>query len=561
MDTIKKFLPFVKKQSQYIGEEWNTTYHLPLTTYHLRFCLVFPDLYEIGMSNLGMQILYNILNKNGHIVCERAFSPEQDMEELIRKNNLPLFSIETKTPLNEFDIIGFNIQHELCYTNILNILDLAKIPLKTKDRMGTVRKGQSPLIIAGGPACVNPLPLSEFIDAFVIGDGEDIITKITNYRLQITDKTELLSKLSEIPSVYVPSFYPVRSGPHQADHDTSNGVHDGKKFIKKNVVDLETAEYPMKPIVPFLNTVQNRLNVEIMRGCSRGCFFCQASKLYSPRRIRSKEKILEIIEKGLASTGYDEISLLSLSTSDYPEINELMDDVLKICIPKNVAVALPSLRCNPASVDLAAKTRVFKKTSLTFAPEAGTERLRKHIGKFITDAEILETTNYAHKSGWRLIKLYFMLGLPTETNEDIEGIVSLVRSIKKQTPQLNLNITISPFVPKPHTVFEREKFFGFEYFNEKKLYLKKKLPAEVKSHKPEMSTIEAVFARGDEKLCSVLEAAHKNGCKFDNWNESFSYEKWLDAFSKCNINPDNYLKEIVVADSSASVLPWGFIEL
>ena len=273
--------------------------------------------------------------------------------------------------------------------------------------------------------------------------------------------------------------------------------------------------------------------------------------------MKKLERILEIIEKGLASTGYDEISLLSLSTADYPNINELMDDVLKVCVAKKVAVALPSLRCHPSSVDLAAKTLVFKKTSLTFAPEAGTERLRKHIGKFITDAEILETTNYAHKSGWRLIKLYFMLGLPTETNEDIEGIVSIVKSIKKQTPQLNLNITISPFVPKPHTVFEREKFFNTDYFNEKRVYLKKKLPAEVKSHKPEMSTIEAIFARGDEKLCSVLEAAHKNGCKFDNWNETFSYEKWLEAFSKCSINPTDYLKET----EPAKPLPWSFIEL
>jgi len=533
---IENLLPFVKKPSQYIGEEWNSIVRSPKSEVRspLRFCLVFPDLYEIGMSNLGMQIIYNILNKTESVVCERAFSPMQDMEEILRKKGQVLFSIETKAPLNEFDIIGFNIQHELCYTNILNILDLAKIPLKTKQR-----SGKYPLIIAGGPACVNPLPISEFIDAFVIGDGEDIVLQIADCRLQIADKVELLKKLSEIPSVYVPSF------------------HDGKKTIKKNIVDLESAQYPTNPVVPFLNITQNRLNVEIMRGCARGCSFCQASKLYSPRRIRSKEKILEIIEKGLASTGYDEISLLSLSTSDYPKVNELMDEVLKICVQKKVAVSLPSLRCHPSSVDLAAKTLVFKKTSLTFAPEAGTERLRKHIGKFITDAEILETANYAHKSGWRLIKLYFMLGLPSETDEDIEGIVSIVKSIKKQTPQLNLNITISPFVPKPHTVFEREKFFNTDYFNEKRIYLKKKLPAEVKSHKPEMSTIEAIFARGDESLCSVLLAAYQNGCKFDNWNEFFSYEKWLDAFSKCSINPEDYLKEI----EKSKTLSWNFIEL
>ncbi|MFA5778688.1 MAG: radical SAM protein [Elusimicrobiota bacterium] len=542
---LEKILPFVKKPSQYIGEEWNSN-RQPLTANRppLKFCLVFPDLYEIGMSNLGMQIIYNILNKTEFVVCERAFSPAADMEMILRKNNLPLFSIETKAPINEFDIIGFNIQHELCYTNILNILDLSKIPLKTNQRGDS--QFQYPLIIAGGPACVNPLPISEFIDAFVIGDGEDVVIQISNlaYRQaglksKISNKSELLKELSEIPSVYVPSF------------------HDGKKIIKKNIVDLESAEYPVNPVVPFLNITQNRLNVEIMRGCARGCSFCQASKLYSPRRFRSKERILEIIECGLASTGYDEISLLSLSTSDYPKINELMDDVLKVCLQKKVAVALPSLRCHPSSVDLAVKTLVFKKTSLTFAPESGTERLRKHIGKFITDAEILETTNYAHKSGWRLIKLYFMLGLPTETNEDIEGIVSIVKSIKKQTPQLNLNITISPFVPKPHTVFEREKFFNPDYFNEKRIYLKKKLPAEVKSHKPEMSVIEAIFARGDEKLCPVLEAAHKNGCKFDNWNETFSYEKWLDAFSKCSINPEDELKEI----ENSKTLPWDFIKL
>lgn len=535
---IENFLPFVKKPSQYVGEEWNSTRHLPLATRHLRFCLVFPDLYEIGMSNLGMQIIYNILNKTESVVCERAFSPAADMETILRKNNLPLFSIETKTPLSEFDIIGFNIQHELCYTNILNILDLSKIPLKTKQRGET--QFQYPLIIAGGPACVNPLPVSEFIDAFVIGDGEDVILNIIErFKDLKIERLKILEELAKIPSVYVPSF------------------HDGKKTIKKNIVDLESAQYPTSPVVPFLNITQNRLNVEIMRGCARGCFFCQASKLYSPCRIRSKGKILEIIDRGLASTGYDEISLLSLSTSDYPKINELMDEVLKVCAAKKVAVALPSLRCQPSSVDLAAKTLVFKKTSLTFAPEAGTERLRKHIGKFITDAEIFQTLNYAYKSGWRLLKLYFMLGLPSETDEDIEGIVSIVKSIKKQTPQLNLNITISPFVPKPHTVFEREKFFDTDYFNEKRIYLKKKLPAEVKSHKPEMSAIEAIFARGDKKLCPVLETAYKNGCKFDNWNEFFSYEKWLDAFSKCNTNPDDYLKEI----EKSKALFWSFVEL
>lgn len=541
---IEKLLPYVKKPTQYIGHEWNSVrsssiVHRP----SLKFCLIFPDLYEIGMSNLGIQILYNILNKTENVVCERAFAPMQDMEEILRKNNLPLFSIETKTPLNEFDIIGFSIQHELCYTNILNILSLSKIPLKSKER-----DEKCPLVIAGGPACVNPLPIKDFIDAFVIGDGEDVIkeigdctrlTKTVGQGLEIGDKELLLKKLSEIPSVYVPS--------HQ----------NTKQTIKKNTVDLEAADYPVSPVVSFLNVTQDRLNIEIMRGCPRKCFFCQASNVYSPYRIRSKKKILEIIEKGLAATGYDEMSLLSLSTSDYPHINELMDSVMEICSKKKVAVALPSLRCHSSAVDLAVKTKSFKKSSLTFAPEAGTERLRQHIGKFITDEEILKTTDYAYKSGWRLIKLYFMLGLPTETDEDIEGIVALVKNIKKQSPQLNLNITVSPFVPKPHTAFEKERFFGLDYFNKKKNYLKRKLPAAVKFHKPEMALIEAVFAKGDEKLNSVLETAYKNGCKFDQWNEEFSYEKWCDAFSKCNINPADYLKEI---DSSAT-LPWDFIKL
>ncbi|MBN1384963.1 MAG: TIGR03960 family B12-binding radical SAM protein [Elusimicrobia bacterium] len=539
---IEKFLPYVKKPTRYIGQEWNSMVRSPKSPPRriqglVKFCLVFPDLYEIGMSNLGLQILYNILNKSENVVCERAFSPEYDMEEILRENNLPLFSIETKAPLNKFDIIGFNIQHELCYTNILNILDLAKIPLRSKERDGSL--SEYPLIVAGGPACVNPLPIKDFIDAFVIGEGEDVILKITNYKLQISNKLELLKKLSEIPCIYVPS------------------LHDGKKTIKKNTVDLETSDYPVSPIVPFLDVTQNRLNVEIMRGCSRACFFCQASKTYSPRRIRSKKKLLKIIKEGLISTGYDEVSLLSLSTSDYPYINELMDSVMEICLEKRVAVALPSLRCHPSSVDLAVKTRSFKKTSLTFAPEAGTERLRRKIGKFITDDEILKTTEYAFKSGWRLIKLYFMVGLPTETDEDIEGIVSLVRNVKKQTPQLNLNITVSPFVPKPHTAFEREKFFNLSYFNEKKKYLKIKLRAEVKFHKPEMSLIEAVFAKGDERLNDVLEAAYKNGCRFDQWNERFLYEKWCNAFFKCGINPDDYLKEITDSRS----LSWDFIQL
>ncbi|MDD5687317.1 MAG: TIGR03960 family B12-binding radical SAM protein [Elusimicrobia bacterium] len=541
---IEKLLPYVKKPSQYIGQEWNSVVRSPKSEvqYPLKFCLVFPDFYEIGMSNLGIQILYNILNKNKDIICERAFVPQEDMAEILRKNNLPLFSIETKTPLNEFDIIGFNIQYELCYTNILNILDLSKIPFKTKERIDLEKntKQKYPLIIAGGPACVNPLPLSEFIDAFVLGDGEDVILKIIEkFKDSKIEKLKILEELAKIQSVYVPI------------------LHDGKKVIEKSTVDLEIAEYPVRPVVPLLDTTQNRLNIEIMRGCARRCLFCQASKLYSPQRIRSKEKILEILQKGLDSTGYDEVSLLSLSTSDYPGIDELINSVLDICLKKKVAVSLPSLRCQPSSVDLASKTRVFKKTSLTIAPEAGTERLRKYIGKSITDVEILETTKYANKLGWHLIKLYFMIGLPTETAEDIDGIVSLVRNIKNQTPQLNLNITISPFVPKAHTVFEREQFFGLDYFNEKQNYLRKKLPAKIKTHKSEMSLIEAVFARGDEKLGDVLTTAYKNGCRFDQWSESFSYDKWLDAFKKCNINPNDYLKKI----EDSKTLPWSFIKL
>ena len=532
---IEKYLSFIKKPAQYIGREWNAIYKKnPDNSKLLKFCLVFPDIYEIGMSNLGLQILYNILNKRDDVFCERAFSPEQDMEDVLKNNNLPLFSIETKTPLNEFDIVGFNIQHELCYTNILNILSLSKIPLKSNER-----NDNNPLIIAGGPACVNPLPISDYIDAFVVGDGEDIINKIVDLKLKTKNKQELLKELSKIDSIYVPL------------------LHDGKKIIEKNIVDLETAEYPVKPLVPFMNITQNRISVEIMRGCARGCSFCQASKLYHPRRIKSKEKILEIIEKGIASTGYDEISLLSLSTADYPQINELMDSVMRICLKKRVAVSLPSLRCHPSSVDLATKTRTFKKTSLTFAPEAGTERLRKHIGKFLTDAEILETAGYSFKSGWRLIKLYFMIGLPTETEADIEGIVSLVRSIKKQTPQLNLNISISPFVPKPHTVFEREKFFGLNYFSEKRDFLKRKLSTAVKFHKPEISMLEAIFARGDKNLNPVLLTAFENGCKFDQWNEKFLYQKWLDAFKENKIELNDYLKEI----ESSKVLPWSFIKL
>ncbi|MEW6557639.1 MAG: TIGR03960 family B12-binding radical SAM protein [Elusimicrobiota bacterium] len=536
---IENLLPFVKKPAQYIGQEWNSKVRSQKSEVRsqIRFCLIFPDLYELGMSNLGIQILYSILNHHPDVICERAFAPMADMEALLRKEGLPLFSIETKTPLNQFDILGFSIQHELCYTNILNILNLSNIPVESENRNS--QSSTYPLIIAGGPACVNPLPLSDFIDAFVIGDGENIITQIADYRLQIADKQELLKKLAEISSVYVPL------------------LDNKEKIVKKNTVDLQTTQYPTEPVVPYLNITQNRLNVEIMRGCPRGCLFCQASKIYSPKRIRSKEKILEIIEKGLHRTGYDEISLLSLSSSDYPQINDLMDVVVKLCYQKKVAVALPSLNCQRSSLQLAEKTRIFKKTSLTFAIEAGTERLRKYIGKFVSDDEILATTGSACKAGWRLIKLYFMLGLPTETDTDIDGIVILVKNIKKQAPQLNLNITISPFVPKPHTAFEREQFFGIDYFNEKKNYLKKNLAANVKFHNPEMSLIEAVFARGDKKLNNLLKEAYKNGCKFDQWNEHFSAELWRSAFANVGINPLDYLKKT----EKSVVLPWDFIKL
>ena len=429
----------VSKPSRYIGYEWNS-YHKSWTENNIKICFCFPDLYEIGASNLGIEILYHIVNSREDSLAERCFAPELDMEELLRKENIPLFSLESKSPINKFDLIGFSLQYELCFTNVLNILDLGKIPVFKKDR-----KEIFPLIIAGGPICSsNTKPVEDFFDFFVIGEAEEIIHKIidtinnfkNNNKQNKQNKNDLLKNLSEIEGVYIPEF---------------------KKDIKRITVDIEKSFYPVKFIVPYTQTVHNRLNIEISRGCVYKCNFCQATNLYHPWRERSIEKIMYLIKEGIENTGYEQFSLGSFSVSNYSKIDNLMINVSDFSKRTKTFFSVPSLRCNLKSIRILKYLILPRRSGLTFAIEAGTERLRKFINKDISEQDIFETLSEVNKLGWKLVKLYFMIGLPTETQEDIDGIVKLVKKIKNSFPKLEFNITVSPFVPKPKTPFENFK--------------------------------------------------------------------------------------------------------
>ena len=561
---FEELLDKVEKPGRYTGKEFNEIVK-EKNKFVVKIALAFPDLYEIGMSYLGFKILYEIINRRDDAVAERVFSPAVDMEKLLRNRQLPVFSLETYRPLNSFDIVGFTIQHELCFSNILNLLDLGQIPLRSEDR-----KEEDPLIIAGGPGAFNPEPLTHFIDLFVIGEGEEIIEEIIEIYKKWQEKkqsrTELLKKLAHIDGIYIPSHYEVSYFEDGKIKSITPKQKQIPPLIKKRLISNfnQASSCPLFPIVPNIKVVHDRINLEIFRGCTRGCRFCQAGMIYRPAREKSVEKLIKLAEEILAHTGYEEISLSSLSSSDYSKIEKLITQLVDKFKEKGVGVSLPSLRIDTFSVDLAQQVQRVRKTGLTFAPEVGTQRLRNVINKNVQEEDLYLSMRAAFKAGWRKIKLYFMVGLPTETDEDVEGIIRLVNKVdhigKEVTGRrVNINISVSAFVPKSHTPFQWEAQEEKDILSQKLKYLNNRLRRRnISFSYPDIdrSYLEAVFARGDRRLGEVLERAHYSGCKFDAWREQFNFEAWQEAFVESGLSMEFYANRERKDDE---ILPWDHI--
>ena len=560
---FEELLDKVEKPGRYTGKEYNEIIKRENKS-TIKVALAFPDLYEIGMSYLGFKILYEIINKRDDALAERVFSPAVDMENLLREQQIPVFSLETYRALNSFDLVGFTIQHELCFSNILNLLDLGGIPLRS-----TARKEEDPLIIAGGPGTFNPEPLSYFIDLFVIGEGEEIIGEIIEVYKRWKEKKQsrftLLEKLGQLEGVYIPSHYNVdylEGGKVKFITPKKEAYHS---LIKKRIIsNFDQVFYPLYPIVPNIDVVHDRIILEIFRGCTRGCRFCQAGIIYRPVREKSVGTLLKLADEILAHTGYEEISLSSLSSSDYSEIERLITQLVDRFKEKGVGVSLPSLRIDTFSVALAQQVQRVRKTGLTFAPEVGTQRLRDVINKNVQEEDLYSSIRAAFQAGWRKVKLYFMIGLPTETDEDVEEIIKLVNKVDRMGREImgrkiNINISVSAFVPKSHTPFQWEAQEARESLSKKIGYLKDRLNwRNISFSYPDInhSYLEAVFARGDRRLGEVLERAHYLGCKFDAWGEQFKFEAWQQAFVDSGLSMEFYVNRVREEDE---ILPWEHI--
>jgi radical SAM family uncharacterized protein/radical SAM-linked protein len=557
----KKLLLSVRKPARYTNNEINSI-KKDLSKVDLKFALVFPDMYEIGMSNVGMNILYGLLNERDNIACERVFSPWLDYEEVLRKNKLKLTSLENSLPLDQFDIVGFSLQYELCHSNVLNILDLGGIKLLSSER-----GEDDPIILGGGPACYNPEPMADFFDAFLIGDGEEGVLEICDAVIRLKKnglkKRAILEKLSEIEGVYVPTFFEIK---YCADGRIKEiaPLKEGYLKIKKRIVkDINKVYFPPKQIVPFTRPVHDRLNVEIARGCKRGCRFCHAGYVYRPYRERSCESIQKSIRQGLKDTGYEEVSLLSLSAGDFSFLSPLLSNLMDCYSNDKIAISLPSLR--PGTLDKSQLMAIKKvrKTGFTIAPEAGSEKLRKVINKNITDEELLDTADNIFKLGWNKIKLYFMIGLPYETMDDVKEIINLSLKVKdaarKYKIRPTINVSVSNFVPKGHTPFQFAKQEGEDTIREKQIYLKKELKKKglkYKWHDSRLSYLEGIFSRGDRRLAAVIKKAWELGAKFDEWSEVFDFSIWQRAFDECKVDSSFYLRE----RSLDEALPYDHID-
>ncbi|MBQ5716733.1 MAG: TIGR03960 family B12-binding radical SAM protein [Clostridia bacterium] len=558
----------VQKPARYIGGEQGAIIK-DKSNIDVRFAFCFADSYEVGMSHLGMKILYSVANTPDWAWCERVFAPWEDMETEMRKNDIPLFALESGDKLSDFDIIGFTIPYEMCYTNILNCLDLGGIPLRSNER-----KDLSPIVIAGGPCTCNPEPLADFIDIFSLGEGEELTLEIMElYRKHKklgSDKMTFLREAAKLEGVYVPAFYDAEYN----DDGTIKAFHakDGapEKITKRIIKDLDNCHYPDNFVVPYLDIVHDRAVCEIYRGCIRGCRFCQAGYIYRPIREKSASVANAQAKQLCENTGYDELSLLSLSTSDYSQLNDLLGCMLPWTEKEKIGLQLPSLRIDNFSDELLQKVASVRKSGLTFAPEAGTQRLRDAINKNVTEKDVMDTCRVAFEGGYTSVKLYFMMGLPTETMEDIEGIATLAQKVvdlyyslenRPKGKGVSVSISCATFIPKPFTPFQFEPQDDFATIEAKQKHLRdciKTRKISVSLHNSGTSLIEAVLARGDRRLCDVIYKAWEKGCKFDGWDEYFNYEKWLEAFDECGLDPAFYANRKREYDE---ILPWDFIDI
>ncbi len=564
---FEQLLLSVQKPGRYSGGEINSVIK-DKKKVDVRFAFCFPDTYEIGMSHLGMKILYSQFNSREDIWCERVFAPWNDFEEVMRRENIPLFALESRDAIKDFDFIGFTLQYEMAYTNVLNMIDLAGLPLKASDR-----KELSPLVVAGGPCTCNPEPLADYVDIFFLGEGEEVDLELIDlykeHKKKGSTKREFLIEASKIEGVYVPSLYDIKYNDDGTVKEIIN-QNGAPKTVKKRIIrDLDKAFYPDKFVVPFIEIVHDRAVQEIFRGCIRGCRFCQAGYIYRPVREKSVDTINRQAKCLCENTGYDEISLSSLSTSDYRGIEPLLTNLLKWTEDSYVSLSLPSLRIDNFSDELLEKINLVRKSGLTFAPEAGTQRLRDVINKNVTEEEILNTCKMAFSGGYTAVKLYFMLGLPTETDEDLKGIAELGQKIvnayynmenKPKGKSVSVSISVSTFVPKPFTPFQFEPQITEAEIRRRQEYLKSSITTRKISlsyHDSATSFLEGVLARGDRRLGKVIERALNKGCKFDSWTECFNIETWKQAFADCDIDPAYYANR---TREYNEIMPWEHLD-
>jgi radical SAM family uncharacterized protein len=564
----------IEKPERYIGNEINAVYK-DKSKVDVRFAMCFPDVYEIGMSHLGIQILYDMFNKFEDTWCERVYSPWVDLDKIMRERKIPLFTIESQEPVRNMDFLGITLQYEMCYTNILQVLDLSNIPFESSNRTW-----DDPIVIGGGPCSYNPEPIAKFFDMFYMGEGEtryrELLDLYKESRKNGDSREEFLYKAAKIPGMYVPMYY-------EPAYNEDGTIKEFKvlkddlplKIVKELVRDMDHTYWPEKPIVPYMKVTQDRVVLEIMRGCIRGCRFCQAGQIYRPVRERSVEFLKDKAVKMLKNTGHEELSLSSLSSSDYTGIEELVNFLIKDCTDKKVNIALPSLRIDQFSVDVMSKVQDIKKSSLTFAPEAGSQRMRNIINKGLTYEDIINGAILAFKGGWTRVKLYFMLGLPFETEEDIEGIATLCNDIaaafydtvpkeKRVNGKVQIVASTSFFVPKPFTAFQWAPMNRSEKFIDKAEHTKRYIASQLNQkvikynwHEADVSLLEGVFARGDRRLSKVILTAYKKGCFYDAWSEFYKNDLWLEAFRECGIDPYFYTAR---ERSEDEIFPWDFID-
>ena len=558
-DSLCNILAHVKKPSRYVGNEFNV-FQKDWDAADLKIALVFPDLYEIGMSHHGLQILYSVVNSQDALLADRAYTPDKDLEEILRSRGKTLFAVESRRSLADFDMIGITLPYELCYTNILTILDLSHIPF-----MALERDESHPYVIGGGSGSFNPEPVADFFDAILLGDGEEAVLEIAEVlkaAKQLRWARQLtLEKMTAIEGLYVPQFFKPSYGKDDKLLAIDSLIKGYEKVQRRILPDLETSHTPEKPLVPLVKIIHDRLGVEVARGCSRGCRFCQAGIIYRPVRERTSDRVIELANKGMAAGGFDELALLSLSTGDYSCLSPALKSLMDIFVKDYVSVSMPSMRVGTLTPEIMNQIKRVRKTGFTLAPEAGTDRLRKVINKGITEDDLLETCKDAYAMGWKLLKFYFMFGLPTETHEDVEAIADLVRRAAQTSAdmQMRINVSVATFVPKPHTPFQWEPQISIDDAFARIDLLKKSLPKgnyKLKWHDPRQSFLEGVMSRGDRRLSRVIEEAWSKGARLDAWSEHYNLHVWQDAAQACNIDLYKYLRKREISE----VLPWQHLE-